>query len=45
MGDAPLAYVETVGAVRVSESDPVAVGKNDVCRSHLSRVHFSEFAG
>lgn len=30
MGDAPMAYVETVGAVRVSESDLVAVGKNDV---------------
>ena len=30
MGDAPLAYVETVGAVRVSEDDIVAVGKNDV---------------
>lgn len=30
MGDAPLAYVETVGAVRVGEDDLVAVGKNDV---------------
>lgn len=30
MGDAPLAYVETVGAVRVSEDDLVTVGKNDV---------------
>ena len=31
MGDAPLAYVETAGAVRVSEDDIVEVGKNDVC--------------
>jgi ribosome-binding ATPase len=30
MGDAPLAYVETVGGVRVSEYDEVRVGKNDV---------------
>ncbi|KAL9078143.1 MAG: hypothetical protein Q9157_002937 [Trypethelium eluteriae] len=30
MGDAPLAYVETVGAVRVSEDDIVTSGKNDV---------------
>lgn len=38
MGDAPLAYVETVGGQRVSEDDLVSVGKNDVsfistCRS------------
>ena len=30
MGDAPMAYVETVGAVRVSENDLVSVGKNDI---------------
>jgi hypothetical protein len=30
MGDAPLAYVETVGGVRVSEDDIVIAGKNDV---------------
>lgn len=30
MGDAPIAFVETVGAVRVSEDDEVRVGKNDV---------------
>jgi hypothetical protein len=30
MGDVPLAFVETVGGVRVSEDDAVAVGKNDV---------------
>lgn len=34
MGDAPLAYVETVGAVRVSEDDLVSVGKNDVSSLH-----------
>lgn len=32
MGDAPMAYAETVGGVRVSEDDPIAVGKNDVSR-------------
>ncbi len=31
MGDAPLAYAETSGGVRVSEDDLVVVGKNDVC--------------
>jgi len=30
MGDAPLAYAETVGGMRVGEDDLVAVGKNDV---------------
>ena len=30
MGDAPLAYVESVGGVRVSEEDEVRVGRNDV---------------
>ncbi|KAK0356704.1 hypothetical protein LTR91_011660 [Friedmanniomyces endolithicus] len=30
MGDAPMAYVETVGGVRVGEDDEVGVGKNDV---------------
>lgn len=30
MGDAPLAYVETVGGVRVGEDDLVSTGKNDV---------------
>ena len=30
MGDAPIAYVEGVGNLRVSEEDIVAVGKNDV---------------
>lgn len=31
MGDVPLAYVETVGSIRVSEEDVVVTGKNDVC--------------
>ena len=31
MGDVPIAFVETVGGVRVSEEDEVGVGKNDVC--------------
>lgn len=30
MGDVPIAYIETVGGVRVSEDDLVRVGKNDV---------------
>ncbi|TKA31254.1 putative GTP-binding protein [Friedmanniomyces endolithicus] len=30
MGDAPMAYVETVGGVRVGEDDEVGVGKNDI---------------
>ncbi|GAB7352353.1 hypothetical protein MBLNU459_g2794t1 [Dothideomycetes sp. NU459] len=38
MGDAPLAYVETVGAVRVSEDDLVAVGKNDILSFKVGRA-------
>lgn len=30
IGDAPLAFVETTGGVKVSEEDKVEVGKNDV---------------
>lgn len=30
MGDAPMAYVETVGGVRISENDSIAPGQNDV---------------
>lgn len=30
MGDVPIAYVEGVGGVRVSEDEVVAVGKHDV---------------
>jgi ribosome-binding ATPase YchF (GTP1/OBG family) len=36
MGDAPLAYVEGAGGVRVAEDDLVAVGKNDVGVAPLS---------
>jgi ribosome-binding ATPase len=43
MGDAPLAYVETVGGVRVSEEDEVGIGKNDVsCDSFLEMLVISE---
>lgn len=38
MGDAPLAYVEGVGGVRVSEEDEVRVGKNDVSPPSLCPV-------
>lgn len=38
MGDAPLAYVETVGGVRVSPEDEVVVGKNDVSFVFVSFV-------
>lgn len=31
MGDAPIAYVEGVGGIRVAEDNIVAVGQNDVC--------------
>ena len=30
MGDAPLAYIEGSGGVRVSEDEVVMIGKNDV---------------
>jgi hypothetical protein len=47
MGDAPLAYVETVGGVRVAEDDEVRVGKNDVsvfskAEDHID--HLTNFA-
>ncbi|TFB04396.1 hypothetical protein CCMA1212_003677 [Trichoderma ghanense] len=39
MGDAPIAFVEGVGNMRVSEDDPVAVGKNDILSfKRLSRA-------
>lgn len=38
MGDAPIAYIEGVGGMRVSEDDPVAVGKNDVSLPHGAPV-------
>ncbi|CAD6570375.1 MAG: hypothetical protein ASARMPRED_003668 [Alectoria sarmentosa] len=37
MGDAPLAYVEGAGAVRVSEDEVVEVGKNDVLSFKVGR--------
>lgn len=37
MGDAPLAYVETIGGQRVSEDDPVSVGKNDILSFKVGR--------
>ena len=36
MGDAPLAFTETVGGVRVAEEDEVRVGKNDVSNARIS---------
>jgi ribosome-binding ATPase YchF (GTP1/OBG family) len=36
MGDAPMAYAETVGGVRVAEDDEVKVGKNDVSISSFT---------
>ncbi|OAA57693.1 GTP-binding protein [Cordyceps fumosorosea ARSEF 2679] len=38
MGDAPVAYVEGVGGLRVSEDDIVAVGKNDVLSFKVGRA-------
>ena len=43
MGDAPMAYVETVGGIRVAEDDEVKVGKNDV--SCLDCFRFSHGQG
>jgi ribosome-binding ATPase YchF (GTP1/OBG family) len=47
MGDAPLAYVETVGGVRVAEDDEVRVGKNDVSdllKMENAIYHFANLA-
>ena len=47
MGDAPMAYVETVGGVRVGEDDEVAVGRNDVSLAilwHYSLLTFRRFS-
>ncbi|KAI0143945.1 P-loop containing nucleoside triphosphate hydrolase protein [Hypoxylon sp. NC0597] len=38
MGDAPIAYVEGVGGVRVSEDAIVSVGKNDVLSFKIGRA-------
>jgi hypothetical protein len=40
MGDVPLAYVETVGGVRVSEDDVVIIEKNDVCELPVSFIAY-----
>jgi ribosome-binding ATPase len=37
MGDAPIAYVEGVGGIRVAEDDTVAIGKNDILSFRLGR--------
>ncbi|QIW95460.1 hypothetical protein AMS68_000978 [Peltaster fructicola] len=38
MGDVPIAFVETVGGVRVSEEDEVGVGKNDILSFKVGRA-------
>ncbi|KAI9701321.1 MAG: hypothetical protein M1820_006543 [Bogoriella megaspora] len=38
MGDAPLAYVETVGGIRVSEDDVISDGKNDILSFKIGRA-------
>ncbi|SPN97460.1 probable GTP-binding protein [Cephalotrichum gorgonifer] len=38
MGDAPIAYIEGAGGMRVSEDDIVAVGKNDVLSFKVGRA-------
>lgn len=40
MGDAPLAYVEEAGGIRVSEDEVVEVGKHDVGLSAVIRLTF-----
>jgi ribosome-binding ATPase YchF (GTP1/OBG family) len=37
MGDAPIAYVEGVGGIRVAEDDTVAVGRNDILSFRVGR--------
>jgi len=38
MGDAPLAYVEGAGGIRVAEDDLVSVGKNDILSFKVGRA-------
>ncbi|KAI9786694.1 MAG: hypothetical protein M1816_007835 [Peltula sp. TS41687] len=38
MGDAPIAYIEGVGGVRVAEDSIVAVGQNDVCTVQILSI-------
>lgn len=30
MGDAPIAFIETVGGIKIAEDEPLVIGKNDV---------------
>ena len=44
MGDAPIAYIEGVGSIRVAEDHIVSVGKDDVSISiHVIGVFFTNF--
>ncbi|EWC44244.1 putative GTP-binding protein [Drechslerella stenobrocha 248] len=38
MGDAPIAYAETVGGIKVSEDDPIESGKNDILSFKVGRA-------
>ncbi|KAF2858421.1 P-loop containing nucleoside triphosphate hydrolase protein [Piedraia hortae CBS 480.64] len=38
MGDAPMAYAETVGGLRVAEDDPILPGKNDILSFKVGRA-------
>lgn len=42
MGDAPIAYAETVGSIKVSEDDVIEVGRNDVSFPKMQSVHMSD---
>jgi hypothetical protein len=42
MGDAPLAFVETAGGVRVSEDDLIVAGKNDVSASKFRWIGMAD---
>ena len=44
MGDAPLAFTETVGGVRVGEEDEVRFGKNDVSLMKPFQDHAGRYA-
>jgi len=38
MGDAPIAYAETVGGIKVSEEDLISIGKNDIVSFKVGRA-------
>lgn len=44
MGDAPIAYIEGVGNIRVAEDQIVSVGKNDVSNGLISASALGAFA-